>query len=443
MRAFTTREARDYNGDQMGGWVRVTIFWAAALNAQPDRSPDAVLAQIQHRLRENFARLPDYVCVQTIERGERATPRGEFRLKDTIRLEVALIGNRERFAWPNASKFEDKDLRDMIGRGMVGTGNFALHAKHVFHPELAEFHALGEVAHQGRRALRYDYEVAWENSSYRIRVPPNEEIVGFRGSFLVDAETLDLLRLEVHADEIPPELGLDRAVNILEYTRVPIGASNYLLPKFSEMTMVALDGAESRNRIEITGCRQYLAESKLVLEEAPAAPPAVPDRTEDIPDAPDLPARRTIELSLESAIDLEKAAIGDPVRAVLVRPFKQDDRVMAPEGSLLLGRIVRLEKQAQPFDFYEIALQFDTLETGEKRYEFNATLENAGPASGLIRQVKRMNPTFTRRRKAKMDVLVREVQRGQGVLQWEARRPRIGKGFRMRWRVDEVRPASR
>ena len=88
---------------------------------------------------------------------------------------------------------------------------------------------------------------------------------------------------------------------------------------------------------------------------------------------------------------------------------------------------------------YEIALEFHTLETSERRYECSATMTDAGPATGLIRQAKRLNPTFTRQRKAKMDILVREVPRGQGVLHWEAKHARIRKGFRMRWLVTEVR----
>jgi len=38
-----------------------------------------------------------------------------------------------------------------------------------------------------------------------------------------------------------------------------------------------------------------------------------------------------------------------------------------------------------------------------------------------------------------MDILVREFQRGQGVLQWDAKHGRIRKAMRMRWLVDDLR----
>jgi len=410
--------------------VSYALLCVAALSAQQDPGPDPLLARIQAKAGENLL----HVCVQTVDRSHRSTAKEPFKALDTLRLQVALIGNREQYAWLDARKFDDRELRDMVGRGAIGTGNFALHAKHVFQPRVAEFKPKGEVTHQDRRALRYDYEVPWDNSSYRIRNPPHEEVVPFRGSFLVDAETLDLLRLEVHSDEIPPELGLDRVSTTLEYARTKIGALECLLPKSSELTMVGLDGSESRNRTKLGDCRQYTTESKLSFD-APPSDTTVPVESVETADL----ARMTMDLSLDADLALATAGVGDPVRAVLVRPLRDGERVLAPAGSVARGNIVRLEKLGQPFDHYEIALEFHTIETGQRRYEYSATMTDAGPATGLIRQAKRLNPTFTKQRKAKMDILVREVPRGQGVLHWDAKHGRIRKGFRMRWLVGEIR----
>jgi hypothetical protein len=425
--------------------VAYVLLCGAAVSAQTDPVPDPVLEGIRARLKQHFATLPSYTCVQTIHRLQRPARQPDLQLKDTIRLDVALINNREQFSWPNAKRFDDRELRDMIGKGMVGTGNFALHTKQVFHPGAADFKRRAETTYQGRPAIQYDYEVPWENSRYHIGMSGRDEIVAFRGSFLIDAETFDLLRLEVLADEIPPELELDRVVSILEYAPVKIGAGDYLLPKRSELSMVALDGSESRNRIELTACRQYSADSKLVFDDpAPAqtATAETPDKASA--EIPEVTIRGKIEIALDSDILLGSATVGDAVTAVLVRPFKVDERVIAPEGSQLRGRIVRLDKQSQPFPYYEVGIEFDTLAAKDSLFELNATLEDAGPASGLIRQEKRMNPTFTAsaRRQSRLNVLARGVQRGQGVLQWEAKHPKVGKGLRMRWRVDDMKPSS-
>ncbi len=38
-----------------------------------------------------------------------------------------------------------------------------------------------------------------------------------------------------------------------------------------------------------------------------------------------------MELSLDSEIALDTAAVGDPIRAVLVRPLKDGEQILAPE----------------------------------------------------------------------------------------------------------------
>ncbi|HTM50978.1 MAG TPA: hypothetical protein VL285_19915 [Bryobacteraceae bacterium] len=421
----------------MRGLIAWPLLWAAVASAQTDGTPDPMLARIQERVLERLARLPDYVCVQTVERAHRASAKEPFKPIDTLRLQVALINGKEQYAWLDARRFDDRELRDLVGRGAVGTGIFALHTRHVFQPKIAEFKARGEETREGRRVLRYDYEVPWENSAYRVRNPPHEEVVAFRGSALIDAETLDLLQLVVSSDEIPQEIGMDRISTTLEYGRSMIGAQECVLPTASEMTIAGLDGTESRNRTKLGECRQYTTESKLTFEE-PASEAAAPSEKEEESEAAQ---RLTMELALESDIALETAVVGDPVRAVLSRPLKDGDKVWAPAGSVALGNIVRLEKQGQPFDHYEIAMEFHSIESAAGRLEYSATMTQAGPAPGLIRQAKKLNPTFTRQRRARMEILVREVPKGQGVLHWEAKHARIRKAFRMRWLVHEIRPA--
>ncbi|MBM3774782.1 MAG: hypothetical protein FJW37_06405 [Acidobacteria bacterium] len=418
----------------MGRLARCASLWAAAavLGAQAPDGPDALLERIQRKMAQNLNRLPDYVCLQTVERSRRQSPAGSYQPLDTLRVEVGLVGNRELYSWPDSSGFEDKELAEMIGRGVVGTGHFALLAKHVFLSRVAEFTWKGEDLLNGRAAVRFDYQVPRNLSSYRIRVPPNEAVVGFHGSVWVAPDTLDLVRLEVRSNEIPEPLGMAEAVSIMDYARAPIGNSDFLLPQASELRLVTLSGEENRNRGEFTGCRQYRSESSLSFDE-PSAQTGKP------PGAPTLPPGSEIELSLDQEIDPEAAALGDSVRAVLARPLRQGQQVIAPEGAAVLGRVVRVEKQVLPFPHYIVALQFHTLDLGASQSRFLATMEDAGPAPGLIRQKKRLDPTFTRRRSARMDILVNEQQPGQGVIHWDARQQRIRRGLKMRWRVDPGR----
>src|SRR5262245_46878599 len=105
---------------------------AASLAAQENISPEALLlSRIKVRAAENLTRLPNYTCLETIERSTRG-PSGKFRLVDFIRLEVAYVDRKEMFAWPGSNNFEDQDITDLVGGGTIGNGSFALHARSVF-----------------------------------------------------------------------------------------------------------------------------------------------------------------------------------------------------------------------------------------------------------------------------------------------------------------------
>ncbi|MDW8356048.1 MAG: hypothetical protein RMK57_16115, partial [Bryobacterales bacterium] len=320
--------------------------------------------------------------------------------------------------------------------GVVGTGAFAVHAANVFLSGAAEFTYRGEEEWKGKRAFRFDYAVPQQHSRYRVRVPPYEAVVGFHGAFWVDAETLDLLRLEVHADEIPDELRLARTSDVMEYQRVTIGRSEYLLPASSEFTMLGVLGNEYRNRRRLTNCRQYVAEAAVKFDAAAEAAP--------VARASGLPPHLILELVLDSPVDLEAAALGDEVRAVLARPVVHQGQVLVPQGAPVLGRLVRLEQNSLPYPHYVVGLEFDILELPAGRLEFSATLEDVSPAAGLIRQAKTLDPTFDRRRRVpRLDILVRERQEGRGVLHWDAKQPRIRRGLRMRWRTEPALASTR
>ncbi|MEO8127694.1 MAG: hypothetical protein ABI822_11420, partial [Bryobacteraceae bacterium] len=235
--------------------VFVSVLAAATVCAQQAPSAD-LLSQFKASLKQTLRRLPDYTCVETIVRSRRRSDSRQFQPLDIIRLQVGLVGGRERYSWPDSKRFDDRELADLVGRGIIGTGNFAGHAQHVFLSPATRFTP-------GDDPARFDYEVPVEYSSYKLRVPPNESEVGVRGSFQLDPQTLDLLHLEIHADEIPAKLGMSAMSEIIGYGRVPMGDSDFLLATSSQLSMIALDGEEYRNQITFSDCRQFRVESNI------------------------------------------------------------------------------------------------------------------------------------------------------------------------------------
>ena len=76
------------------------VVMAIDLGAQ-ELSPEVLLlARIKVKMAENLKGLPNYTCLQTIERSTRDAGNRRYRPLDTVRVEVALVDGKELFAWP-------------------------------------------------------------------------------------------------------------------------------------------------------------------------------------------------------------------------------------------------------------------------------------------------------------------------------------------------------
>jgi hypothetical protein len=228
------------------------------------------------------------------------------------------------------------------------------------------------------------------------------------------------------------------------YSRVSIDGADVLLPLHATLTVATVDGAENLNRASLGGCKHYRSEStiRFAADEAASLAEAAPviASPATLPAKAALPKGALIEVTLDASLDPAVSKIGDTVKATVVRATKDGERLVIPPGAIVTGHVVRLDKKTMPFPIHEIGLEFETVEIGGRSLPLSATMEDAGPAPGLLRQSKRIDPEFTTRRTSRIDVLVREIQRGQGILEWDARRGALPRGLRMKWRLQGETP---
>jgi hypothetical protein len=350
-------------------------IWLASPLLSAQLAPEVeLLARIRVQMAASLERQPNYTCIETVERSRRPGAARKFQLQDTLRLEVALVEGHEMFGWPGSKKFEDTDLRNMVTTGAIGNGNFAAHARSIFLGSNATFHYRGEAPLDDRASVRYDFQVPLFLSGFRIRVSGREAVVGYHGSFHADPKTLDLQRLEVDADDIPPQLGLSSASDRMDYARIRIGEGQFLLPAGSELSMIDLRGQESRNRIRFTSCRQFTGESVLSFGDPPG-PEAAPTPASVAPGREiELPPALEFTLSLLDEIDTETSAVGDPVRALLDRDLKYKGRLLFPKGAVATGRVTRMERRS---DYNIVGLEFTEIQSADAHARLQPKLESA------------------------------------------------------------------
>jgi hypothetical protein len=358
----------------------ILFCWPLALcQAQPLPADLSLIAKIKARASENLAHLPNYTCTQTIERSQRRAANHKFELVDTIRLEVALVAGKELFGWPGANRIAESEVTNLVG-GTIGNGDFGLLARSIFLADAASFHYAGETELKEQKAIRFDYRVPLLSSGYHLRVAPNEAVVAYHGSFWVQPESFDLMRLDLFADDVPTALGLEAATNRLEYARVPIGGGDFLLPRDAELVMTDLAGGEHRNRTQFSGCRQYAGESVLSFGDPP---PDVPEAPKPAVTELPLPEEFTAEMTLLTPINSETSAVGDEVQARLERAVKDHRRVLVPKGTVVFGRLKALHRMQGAFhvtiDFH--LLEFEHSRADLEQRENTVTMMAAAPGS--------------------------------------------------------------
>jgi hypothetical protein len=297
------------------------------------------LVRIRAKMADNLRRLPNYTCLMTVDRSAR--PAGRVRdlvHQDTIRLEVAEVGEKELFGWPGTTLL-DQRIEDFVPDGVFASGDFAGLANIVFRTHDPTFRPAGKKKIGGREALGFSYEVARAVSQYRLGRDGRTVIVPYHGAFWADAQTLDMLRMELELDGIPDSFAVRTSVTAIDYQRLRIGGSDFLLPSRVQRTVhYSALGAMSENISTFTNCRQYEAQSSLRFDE-PTAADTAPAATAPLnPTEIRLPAGLRLPMKVETATDAKKSAIGDLLVARLTEDVRLGNQVF-PAGSEVRGRI--------------------------------------------------------------------------------------------------------
>ena len=361
---------------------------AAICAAQSSLPPDlARLVRIRERMNQNQARLPDYTCLETMDRARRpphsmvisrSGGAGRFLRDDVLRLEVAEVNGKEFFAMPGAHNFAETNISVFNSRGMIGNGLFGGFAREIFDSSVADYQFAGETSVAGRPLVRYDFQVPLLLSNYQLDSLRGRAKVAYRGSIWADAKTLDTVRVDIQATGIPPELGIVTTSNRIDYAKVRIGAADVLLPQSAEMNMYLVEDWEFRNRVAFTHCKAYSAESEISFD----APSVTPSAAAPPPREIEIPAGLTLSTTLDTALDSTTSRLGDAVSAHIDADVRHKGAVLIPKGTRVTGRIRTFDRYTAPSHYHRIALEFYRFEFPRGPVRFFSVLERVVPPPG-------------------------------------------------------------
>jgi len=245
---------------------RRTLWIAAAISlsawAQELPPGTLLLARVKARVRESLADLPDCTCIENVRRFDKAGPDPVLKPLDRLQFQILFSRDRELYALPGTSRWET-DPSAFVNAGSIGNGVFALYLKVLFVNGQASFTYRGAGEEFQLSTPQYDFRVPVLTSGLRLSAGHASAIVAMKGSVWVDPASFDVVRIEMHADEIPAGLPFKEVHSVIDYARVRIGSSDLLLPQAANTDTLLLSGEESRNVIEFTDCKAFHAESTL------------------------------------------------------------------------------------------------------------------------------------------------------------------------------------
>ncbi len=368
--------------------ILALLLSASAGLAADDLPPGILLlSRIKRHVREQLERLPDYTCLETAVRYRRKAgekPRAEP--SDVVILEVLYAGDKELYGSPGARDFLHDNPTAFTAGGMSGNGVFALHLRTLFVHDNAMFQYRGEEGVAGRRAVRYDYRVPLMLSGFTIYLEYSHGTVSTKGSIWADPDTLDLLRLEVRADDIPVNLPLVSAAQTVDYERTRIGAREVMLPQSAIMEILQTNGEESRNFIEYTHCRSFAVESSVSFDEP--AVPAASDRALPRVDPPPVPSGLLVPIELTTPISGGQA-IGALIEGRVAAAVMEKGRLAIPAGAAVRGRIRRLEHDGA---YLVVGLEFTEIQTPAGPARFYANLQDLDKRSSVKLSIETTAP---------------------------------------------------
>jgi len=346
------------------GWMLLLIAACAAA----ERDAVNVLARFGEMVRGNASHIPNFTCVETIERqyyrarlstaprncddlaAEKKKRGYKLTLEsaDRLRLDVRAGITAEMYSWPGANRFDDRDLWDIIGYGPAASGPFAASLLEVVQGDATNFAFLDETEAGGRKLLQYSFRVPAERSHYFIYMPQGAVATAWDGTLLIDPETSELARMTTRTSELPPEALACELTTASDYGRVSLGGREFPLSRETRQRFIDRSGDEVENIVTFSACRAYQAESRVSFgvtpEDAPAGPAKpVPAR------GLDLPAGLPVTIELSAGIDSATAAGGDRFTGRLAKPILDDrKKMLVPEGSVVAGRLIEVAVRMQP-----------------------------------------------------------------------------------------------
>jgi len=327
---------------------------------------------------------PNYSCLESMD--ERViTTTGRPIDIDLLRVDVAVSGTNEMYAWPNSRSFSDRTLAHTLGNGFNTAGIFSNLARRLAGMDFSHIQYLGQETLEEEPVLRYSFHLPADSAPWQVASTSQNGMdigkAGEEGQFWIDSKGLILRRIEVSATDIPRKLRLKNLHMAVDYQRVSIGDRRVLLPSSAVVKSSLKSDLDRESYIVFNHCHAFTAESTLSFgEPPPSARKPKPAARLGLPDGLSIP----IELLLP--ISPSTADSSDVLRAVVSQTIRHRGSPIILKGAEVEGHIFRHPSEDS------FAIEIDRVDTVEGWMPTYARLVSVDAPAVILNQHDYLKP---------------------------------------------------
>lgn len=224
-----------------------------------------VIAGAREYARNYSSTLPDFICTQVTRRYYGLNGHENWRLNDTVTSTLTYFEQHENYKVKLVNNQIVDRPYESLG-GATSSGEFGTMLKQVFDDRTgAEFHWDHWGTLRGHRVYVFNYHVDQSNSQWMLDYEHRERIQpAYEGLVYLDKESGKVLRITLHAVELPPSFPIQDAHTRLDYDYTDIGGQKFLLPLVAEVRM-RHDNILTKNDNEFRLYRKYGVESSITF----------------------------------------------------------------------------------------------------------------------------------------------------------------------------------
>jgi hypothetical protein len=192
-------------------------------------------------------------------------------------------------------------------------------------------------------------------------MPQGNVVTAWDGTLLLDPETSEIARMTTRTSELTAEAFVCEIATTSDYGSVSVGGREFPLARETRQRFIDRSGTEVESTVTFSACREYHAASRVSFGAGRGEGPAAAAKPIDAPHL-DLPGGLPMTIELTTGIDSTTAAGGDRFSGRLAKPIKDGrNKVLAPEGSAVKGRLVEVAVHMQPAEV-AIVLHVETVQ---------------------------------------------------------------------------------